>query len=169
MSRLRQIWLDCDGVLADMDEKILSLFGMSNAEEVLGKGTFWRMVAAHPGFYANLKVMPGAYKLVRGAKALCHEYGLPGPRILTGLPLGDWAEPQKQAWRLKNFPDLNMKACMAKDKCLHKNSAIDILIDDRLQYATKWEESGGIFIHHTDVDRSLYLLEAELEDTMARA
>jgi hypothetical protein len=75
-----QIFLDCDGVLADMDEKILSLFGMANAEEVLGSESFWKNIAQH--------------------------------------------------------------------------------------YRDLWIESGGVFIHHTDVERSLYLLEVQLEDAV---
>lgn len=33
-----------------------------------------------------------------------------------------------------------------------------ILIDDRLSLKEAWEERGGIFIHHTEIDRTLSIL-----------
>jgi hypothetical protein len=164
-NQLRQIFLDCDGVLADMDEKILSFFGMTNAEEVLGKKAFWHAIASHKGFYEHLRPMPGAFAFVSGVKRLCYMFGLPMPIILTGLPQGSWAAPQKQAWRLNNFPDLEMVTCLSRDKRLHMKSVGDVLIDDRTGYRDLWLETGGVFIHHTSHERSLYLLEVELEAT----
>jgi len=37
-------------------------------------------------------------------------------------------------------------------------SLIRVLIDDRLSLATEWVRKGGIFIHHTDTERTLNLL-----------
>ena len=94
--------------------------------------------------------MPDARELFEAVEHL-------GPVILTGLPLGDWAEPQKRAWGAKHFPHTSMICCLSKDKRNHMQSG-DILVDDFLKYKHLWEEAGGIFVHHTSAKSSIEAL-----------
>ena len=89
----KQIYLDCDGVLADFDSAAEAIFGAPSHvfEKHHGAGEFWRRLAKADGFFERLDLLPDArelYDAVRGK----------GPIILTGMPHGKWAEPQKRRW-----------------------------------------------------------------------
>jgi len=145
-----QTWLDCDGVLADFDKYFTSLFGMSPAkyEEKHGSSIFWNEIKNSDNFYFNLPLMPGAKKLWKEVSKYCK------PKILTGLPWGLWAEPQKLAWRDKYFNGFEMICTKSALKSKYCKPG-DILIDDRIDYAHLWKEAGGIFIHHKDASNSI--------------
>ena len=64
------------------------------------------------------------------------------PIILTGLPLGNWAAPQKVRWAEEHFPGTHIITCMARDKYRHMKGA-DVLVDDRADHRDKWEAAGG--------------------------
>jgi len=124
----RQLFLDCDGVLADFDAGARKLLGMSPAEFELrhGKSAFWRELARTEGFYLHLS-------LTQDARALFDAVAHLDPIILTGLPLGTWAAPQKVGWAEKHFPGTRIITCLARDKHLHMKGA-DVLVDDRADH-----------------------------------
>jgi 5'(3')-deoxyribonucleotidase len=149
-----QIFLDCDGVLADFDTRFEELSGETSRgfEDKFGQKAFWKVVMSDDSFFANLPVMPDAHELVDAVRHL-------NPIILTGCPQGSWSQPQKQLWRYKNFPDLPMITCMSRDKFQYmvpmKNN---ILIDDWPKYQTIWEDNGGTFLLHTSAKDSIQKL-----------
>lgn len=61
----KQIFLDCDGVLADFNKGFTSKIGISpNAyQELHGVQKFWLTVKNIKDFYANLPLMPEALTL----------------------------------------------------------------------------------------------------------
>jgi hypothetical protein len=144
-----QLFLDCDGVLADFDSAAEQVFGMPSrqAEQRLGPKQFWRKLRNHDDFYTSLPLLPDARKLFEAVKHL-------NPIILTGCPLGGWAEGQKHRWAASHFPGTRMITCMAREKRLHMKPG-DILVDDFLKYKALWEAAGGIFIHHTSADKTI--------------
>ena len=146
---MKQLFLDCDGVLADFDTGAEQILGMSvdRFQRRYNPGLFWDKLRRAPDFYANLPLLPGAQRLFDAVKHL-------DPVILTGLPRGDWAAPQKQRWAQQHFPGTKVITCMAVDKRKHAKEG-DVLVDDTLKHRHLWEEAGGIFIHHHDVDRTL--------------
>ena len=157
-----RLFLDCDGVLADFDEGARQLLGMSPAafEAKHGRREFWRRIAKAPNFYGTLPEMPDARELFDGVVNL-------KPTILTGLPLGNWAAPQKIAWAAKHFPGVAIITCMARDK--HKHMAPgDVLVDDRENHRRTYEEAGVVFVHHISAEDSIRQL-AEIFPTIARA
>jgi hypothetical protein len=149
-----QLYLDCDGVLADFDAGAEALLGMAPRafEARHGKGRFWAALARADGFYANLPPLPDAMALFEGVRHL-------NPIILTGLPRGDWAEPQKRRWALRHFPGTPVITCMAALKREHCSPG-DVLVDDTLKYRHLWEEAGGVFIHHRSAAETLAELRA---------
>lgn len=154
----KQLFLDCDGVLADFDKGFESHFGISSKdyEAIYGSEKFWNDVQYEVSeFFRNLPVMDGAYEFVQQLRHL-------RPIILTGCPRGGWAEQQKMAWAREHFPGVPMITCMAKDK---KDYCIpgDVLVDDRTHYQSRWEKAGGIFIHHTDHEISLESVQTAFE------
>ncbi len=146
------LFLDCDGVLADFDAGARRVLGMAprEFEQQRSRREFWKRIAAAPGFYAALPEMPDARTLFDAVAHL-------GPTILTGLPLGNWAAPQKVRWAAEHFPGVPIITCMARDKYRHL-SAGDVLVDDREDHRAKWEEAGGIFVHHQNARASVEAL-----------
>ncbi|TIU94670.1 MAG: hypothetical protein E5W09_22585 [Mesorhizobium sp.] len=151
----QQLFLDCDGVLADFDAAFAAQFGHPPRvyEAQKGSNTFWRDIQHEAkDFYRNLPLMADARVLYDAVAHL-------RPIILTGCPLGGWAEPQKLAWAAEHFPGVPMITCMSKDKRTYCRPG-DILVDDYLKYRDLWEGAGGIFIHHTSAASSLAALAA---------
>ena len=146
---MSQLFLDCDGVLADFEAGATELLGMSPRafEQRYGIREFWRRLARAPDFYASLPLMSDASLLFDAVRHL-------DPIILTGLPLGKWAAPQKVRWTEEHFPGTHIITCMARDKYRHMTGK-DVLVDDRADHRDAWEAAGGTFIHHKDARTSL--------------
>jgi hypothetical protein len=149
MAAMRQLYLDCDGVLADFDAGAEKLLGLKPRafEQRHNIGKMWARLASAPDFYATLPMMPGARELFDAVRHL-------DPIILTGLPRGNWAAPQKVRWAAEHFPGTRIITCMARDKRDHAKEG-DVLVDDTLKYKHLWEEAGGIFVHHRTVPETL--------------
>jgi len=144
-----QLYLDCDGVLADFDRGATALLGMPprTFEKRRGLPAFWRELARHPDFYGTLPLMPDAMELFDAVRHL-------DPVILTGLPRGQWAAPQKVKWAAERFPGTRILTVMAVDKRNHAQAG-DILVDDQIKHAHLWEGAGGIFVHHHDAESTI--------------
>ena len=153
----KQIYLDCDGVLADFDKSAAQILGMHPKafEKRRGIGRFWASLAKAPDFYFGLPLLDGATELFEAVRQL-------DPIILTGLPRGGWAADQKVRWAAKYFPGTRIITTAAKDKRDHAREG-DVLVDDQSRHAHLWEEAGGIFIHHKSVDETLERLGAYFE------
>ncbi len=147
------LFLDCDGVLADFDAGARAVLGgMTPAqfEARHSKREFWKRLAATPNFYGGLPLMADARELFDAVAHL-------NPTILTGLPMGNWAAPQKVAWAAEHFPGTPIITCMARDKYRYMQPG-DVLLDDREDHRGKWEDAGGIFVTHEKAERSLAAL-----------
>src|SRR5207253_6307237 len=109
-----RLFLDADGVLADFDEGARRLLGMRPNEYIAknGRRAFWKRLAKARNFYGSLSEMPDARRLFDAVRQL-------EPTILTGLPLGNWAAPQKVEWAAEHFPGVPIITCMARDKHKH--------------------------------------------------
>jgi len=62
---MKQLFIDCDGVLADFDTAARELFGQDSreAEESLGTPEFWSRIIGRGNFYRNLPLLPDAMDL----------------------------------------------------------------------------------------------------------
>jgi hypothetical protein len=145
----RRLFLDADGVLADFDEGARQLLGMTprEYERKYGRGGFWKRLAQAKNFCGTLPEMPDARQLFEGVEHL-------KPTILTGLPLGKWAAPQKVEWAAEHFPGVPIITCMARDKHKHMHPG-DVLVDDRENHRAAYEEAGVLFVHHRSAEDSL--------------
>lgn len=151
----KQIYLDCDGVLADFDRGAEQVLGLHPRafESRHGMGLFWKRLAAAGDFFETLEPLPDAYELYEAVRHL-------DPIILTGLPRGTWAEPQKRRWAQRHFPGVEVITTAAALKREHCHPG-DALVDDRDQYRHLWEAEGGVFIHHRDARSSIAELRAK--------
>ena len=157
-----QLYLDCDGVLADFDRAATELLGSPPRafEKQYGLPKFWKRLAAHRDFYGTLPLMADAMRLFDAVRHL-------NPIILTGLPRGDWAAPQKVRWAAEHFPGTRIITCLAADKRKHAREG-DILVDDTLKYRDLWEGAGGIFVHHRNADATIAVLHEIAPEAMQR-
>ncbi|HVU30934.1 MAG TPA: hypothetical protein VHE36_11105 [Sphingomicrobium sp.] len=144
-----RLFLDADGVLADFDRAARELLGASPREFIArhGRGAFWRRLAKAKNFYGTLPEMPDARLLFDAVEHL-------KPTILTGLPVGSWAAPQKVEWAAEHFPGVPIITCMARDKHKHMHRG-DVLVDDREKHRAAYEEAGVLFVHHRNAASSL--------------
>ena len=149
-----RLFLDADGVLADFDEGARRLLGMTvrEYERKHGRGAFWKRLAQAENFYGALPEMADARLLFDAVKHL-------EPTILTGLPLGNWAAPQKVKWAAEHFPGVPIITCMARDKHKHMHSG-DVLVDDRENHRAAYEAAGVVFVHHKNAGDTLRQLAA---------
>ena len=161
--RQPHLFLDCDGVLADFDLGAKLVLGMSSKafEAKHGRGEFWKRLARAPNFYGDLEEMADAQELFAAVKHL-------KPTILTGLPLGRWAAPQKERWAAAHFPGVPIITTMAREKHRHMKPG-DVLVDDRENHRHLWEQAGGIFIHHKSARQSIAELAAIYPSVKAHA
>jgi len=150
----RQLFLDLDGVLADFDAGVEALLGMSADayERKRSKRDFWFRLMRADDFYGSLPEMKDARELFDAVKHL-------EPTILTGLPIGKWAAPQKDRWVAEHFPGTPVITTMARDKHKHMRPG-DVLVDDRQNHRTTYEAAGVVFIHHKNARSSLKALRA---------
>src|SRR5262245_11386066 len=149
MARRPRLFLDADGVLADFDLGVRRLLGMRPKAyiETHGRAAFWKELARAPNFYGNLPEMPDARVLFDAVMHL-------KPTILTGLPLGNWAAPQKIAWAAEHCPGVPIVTCLAADKHLHMDPG-EVLVDDREKHRAAYEKAGVVFVHHKNAADTL--------------
>jgi hypothetical protein len=157
-----QVFLDCDGVLADFDGFATEILGLPPREYERKKHNnieLWEKLYAVEDYFFKLPKMPDADELVQGVEAMGFT-----PTILTGIPSRDgseWAIDQKTRWAQVHFPHLNIICCKSRDKALHMIDGYhNVLIDDWIEHKHIWEAKEGTFIVHTSAAQSL----AELEE-----
>ena len=146
---MRRLYLDYDGVLADFDKGFELFTGMKSGEyeETHGSSNFWTVIREHKSFFEHLPLMPDAMELFDAVKHL-------RPIILTGVPFGNWAAPQKYKHRNTHFPGIPVVTCPSKDKRLFCQPG-DVIVDDIAKYKHLWEEAGGIRNSQRCVPRSI--------------
>jgi hypothetical protein len=150
-----RLFLDLDGVLANFDQGVYQLTGCYPHQLTISK--LWQVAARSNGFFEHLPWMPEGKKLWEATKKY-------NPTILTGLPRGQWAAPQKKAWCARELgQEVPVITCMAQDKIkwaceVLQPGEIPVIVDDRPKHKKVWETKGGIFIVHQTVSESLHHL-----------
>ena len=177
------LFLDLDGVLADFDGGVVRVTGkqpgifalrdgcsihavrvpaaacavtdISDCAEHQSASEMWRKLARSERFFATLGWTRGC------GEVLWRSLAPFGPCILTGLPRGTWAEPQKREWCKKRLgAEVQVLCCLSKDKksfaarCVREGRDA-ILVDDRLSNCEQWRSVGGIAVHHTSLEKTL--------------
>ena len=155
MNQTYRLFLDLDGVLADFDAGVMAVTG--NRPSDLGDRRMWPILAKTPGFYEHLPWMADGKDLWEFSRT--HR-----PVIVTGIPLGRWAEPQKRAWCARELgPDVPVVCCLSREKGRHAAEFLEpgevmVLVDDRLKVQVAWEDAGGKFLLHTSAAGSIAAL-----------
>lgn len=163
---MTQIFLDCDGVLADFDKFITPYMGGGTRPDWdwMGNKEFWGRLEHLEDLFGSLDKMPDADELVQGTIDLTWKHGLAMPIILTGKPRLDKYTQQKLNWRDEHFPHLEMIVCESKNKRKHMKAPGDIIIDDWEKHMQAWTSVGGRWILHKTAEQSLAELREMLEN-----
>lgn len=136
------LFIDSDGVFADFDEHIHQLFGVYPRQ--MNDAEMWRRANAHPSFWDDMPLMPGAHEFFDAIKHV-------RPTVLTGCPKSDYdrAASAKLAWWKRHFGHEQVITCLSRDKALHMKNPGDWLVDDMSKNTKRWAAAGGQFIRYT--------------------
>lgn len=154
-----KLFLDLDGVLADFEARVMELTGRKADDQPSRR--MWPILAnPKHDFYNSLNWMSDGQELWEKTKMY-------NPTILTGLPMGNWAEAQKRTWCARMLGEnVPVITCMARDKHTFARPG-DVLVDDRVKAKSEWERVGGVFIHHTSTETSLAQLAQHIQNVSA--
>jgi hypothetical protein len=150
-----KLFVDLDGVLADFDGGVLRVTGRLPHQQS-AQDMWRRLAAAKPPFFEGLDWTADCGEKLWAAIAPF------SPAVLTGLPRGAWAEPQKRRWCARFLgASVKVHCCPSKDKknyaasCLRLEKRRPVLIDDRQQNCEEWQRAGGTAVLHTCLDSTL--------------
>ena len=139
----KQIFIDLDGVLADMKGGLLELFsGNKPADDIM-----WARIAEDKDYFFNLKPLEGAIKFFFDLEEFFHT-----PIVLTAAPQIAFLQAAlaKKRWVYKHLGvDVNfipIRGGLNKVQYIKKPG--DVLIDDWKKNIYNWEKYGGIGILH---------------------
>lgn len=150
------LFVDLDGVLVDFEGGVHEHTGRLVSE--MSPRQMWPWLARIPDFYARLKWTSDGKEL--WGHVLPHS-----PIILTGLPMGNWARPQKLAWCERELGrQVLVVTCMSRDKAKvaleYAGDSVPVLVDDRESIRDSWESMGGNFILHRSAAETIVALRA---------
>lgn len=153
------LYLDMDGVVADFDEYAARTLGVPPSSGIY-PDEIWYKLASNARLYRDLKKTTYADQLVAECNDLALTKGF-DIKFLTAVPKGNdvpWAFYDKVVWVQEHFPDIAvMFGPYSRDKHVRCQPG-DILIDDRRSNIEEWSAAGGIAIHHTNINATLYEL-----------
>jgi len=140
------VYCDLDGVLCDFEGGVAAALKRPFDELTSRKDKdwMWQSISKTREFYTKLPWLSEGRKLWEGLQSF-------SPTILSGVPenWGAAASTQKRKWvRRELGQQVPILTCLKSDKWQACRKG-DILIDDDDNHRQKWEENGGIFVHHT--------------------
>ena len=159
--KVRKIYFDMDGVLADFDRGVRELCGMvsqdpNGEQDEAWDDLMWEKIREIGHFYDRLEPMPGAKELFDAV------YGKTGDRceILTGIPKEKrgivTAEEDKRAWMKRMLSDqVVVNVCYRAEKIQKCTGPDCILIDDLEKNIREWRDAGGTGILHRSAEETL--------------
>lgn len=166
-----QIFCDLDGVLVDFVGGLNKVAGRDMSD--CGETHKWSLIKGQPHFFTMLEWCEGAAMLW---DFICSKSNT-SPKILTATPgakLGKRFAKDKRIWCKKHLgSEVTVHTCLSEEKSNYSGQQC-VLIDDSLKHKDPWEEKGGVFIHHTSIDRTLWLLrrlfmDKDLSDSLTNA
>lgn len=142
-----QIYCDMDGVLCDFRGRFEHFSGMypREYEDRHGKTLFWNLIDNEVGlvFWSKMNWTPMG-------KMLWHFIKPYSPQLLTSPSRANESRLGKNIWvkeHLNPQPKVNFRRAKEKHDFANENT---ILIDDREDTIERWNNAGGIGIHHPE-------------------
>jgi 5'-nucleotidase len=152
-----EVYIDMDGVLADMFGEVARHHGVKNwrdARRVRRKQqSKIDKVAKNPGFFKNLLPLPNAGKLIKGVLKIAQDYNILSSPLLSKV---EQSSREKAEWlqrHLRKHPPRSVLFDHEKFKFAKQaDGTPNILIDDYDTNIKLWEANGGIGILYSDVN-----------------
>ena len=154
-TRRRIIYCELDGVLCDFESKVTDICGVNS--RAFTPEELWPMLQVVD--MANQRVFTHSCPGSLMDELLWDKLAPLQPVILTTLPRGKWADPQKRLWCSRELgPHVRVVTSLSLPKRTYCNPG-DILIDDMDYMCLQWQSRGGIFIHHKSAVHTLVQLD----------
>lgn len=149
-----KIYCDLDGVLVDFRRGYEDLTGKEppplNAK--VDKKEFWKAIdKAGASFWADLL-------WTKDGVALWTYIEPYRPEILSSPSNSQSSTEGKRMWMAKNLPNVKLNLEQSESKQVYAKPNT-ILIDDRPDICRRWEEAGGIAIHHINTASTISKLQ----------
>jgi 5'(3')-deoxyribonucleotidase len=146
-------YIDFAGTLADFFGEVAKREGVSDWREAHRVKDRVAQVARKPGFFADLKPLPNAGRLVAGVLNVVGRYSVLATPLQREI---EQSSEEKSKWldhHLHNHPPEEIIFAVQKEKYARQEDGTpNILIDDFDTNIRLWESQGGIGILYTDED-----------------
>jgi len=145
------IYVDMDGVLADMFGEIAKKHGVDYWREIHRQDLGVDQIAQKKGFFKNLPSLPNAANLLAGVIIQAGEYSILSSPLLSEV---DRSSVEKAQWLEDQLPGHPPTAIIFDHEkykyAKQANGTPNILIDDWDTNIRLWEANGGIGILYKD-------------------
>lgn len=145
------VYVDMDGVLADMFGEIAKKHGVDYWREIHRQELGVDQIAQKKGFFKNLPPLPNAAHLLAGIIIQAGEYSILSSPLLSEV---DRSSEEKAEWLSEHVPGHPPKAIIFDHEkykyAKQANGTPNILIDDWDTNIRLWEANGGIGILYKD-------------------
>jgi len=159
------VYLDMDGVLADMFGEIARREGATHWRKARKIKNRIDQVAQDPGFFLDLPPLPNAPKLVKGVKDIAGDFSILSSPLMSNV---EQSSREKAEWLNHYLKRVQPKSILFdhhKEKYAQQpDETPNILIDDWETNIRLWEANGGIGILYKEgqLDRVLKELKQAL-------
>ena len=152
-----KFYFDMDGVLADFQSMSPDTANFNhpmdklNDEMRAAKTAFWQNIEKNNNFWRDIPIMPGAEDMLKAAQSVGEIFILTktpsAHHFVTGQKYIDFVTTEKREWVLKHlgqfFDAEHIIVCDKKKGAFKHPTPDDILVDDRPENITEWNEHGG--------------------------
>jgi 5'(3')-deoxyribonucleotidase len=161
-------YFDMDGVLADFDSSApKNSQALNHPSESMtdtekqAKRQFWQTIEQNKNFWRDIPLFPGIKDVLKSAQTKGELFVLtktPGAKhFIGGQDYVNFVTKEKIDWILKNMPEFfdekHIIVCDGKKGALIKPTENDILVDDRAENITEWEQHNGRGILFDEISR----------------
>jgi hypothetical protein len=167
-----QIYVDMDGVLADMETGFKKISGGYTSDDFknspqcrgdkrISQKLFWKLIGRTPNFWLNLPVLPDAKILWKYVK---ENFTNPAPVILSAGQGGSLIAEKTQWAHIHIDPNVKVIVAHSKDKKVEymikyppEQRVTHVLIDDRQKNIDLWDNTDEhrVGILHTDAANTI--------------
>lgn len=162
------VWIDLDGVMVNLEKGLKTTMNFEFPKERTDynreyiHNMWFQLHENHPTFWSTLEPTPYYAELYSAILAVC-----PTPHVLSATPEPYTGEQnahcvdQKTRWVCKHLGlQQALATTITKSKlkqdviAMHPNMT-HILVDDHPGNIQRWNDAGGVGIHHTDIKKTL--------------
>ncbi len=146
--RIPNLYLDCDGVLADFNAHVFNSFGHGPRD--VSDPELWDKIHGNDSFWLDIPRHFGSQELFDYSKNF-------NTTIITGCPKTnfDLVAEHKREWIKQHFGDVPVITCLSRDKQFHMKEKGDVLVDDFIVNINRWEKAGGLTVYYRDPVKDL--------------